>query len=294
MRRSLGWLGLVAAVYAGAFALVYWLSVRTVRGRVLSDASLRGALSTGSSVSETVDATLNVVSVASLAGAIAVVASIALLRLDRARGLAAIGVVVGANLSARVLKDFLISRPDLGVDEVAPATLNSLPGGHTTAACSAVVALVLVLPRRWRSVATAVGAGYVTLTGVATMTAGWHRAGDSMAAVLLVGVWACVAAALVVVLEPVAVEGTTVTGATTVRFLGVVSVGAFVVGLALLLFLDAVDSFRATDAGAVVAFFVGALLITGTVSAVLASLLAVLNRTDADLERRPAPSTGRP
>jgi membrane-associated phospholipid phosphatase len=148
-REALTWLAGTATVYVVAFLLVYYVSVRTVRGRLVSDASLRGAISTGASVQDTVEGILDIVSVGSLLGAVALVAVIALLRLDRVRGLASIAVLVTANVSTWLLKDHLIARPDLGLDEVAPATLNSLPSGHTTAAFSAVAALLIVLrPRR--------------------------------------------------------------------------------------------------------------------------------------------------
>src|SRR5690606_6770023 len=79
-------------------------------------------------------------------------------------------------------------RPDLGLDEVGPATLNSLPSGHTTAAFSAVAALLLVLPAAWRASVALLGGGFATVTALATMFAGWHRTADAMASFLVVGV----------------------------------------------------------------------------------------------------------
>jgi len=68
--------------YLAAFVLLYYVSVRTMRGRLVSDASLRGAISSGASFQDTVAGILDVVSVGSLLGAIAVVAVIALVRLN--------------------------------------------------------------------------------------------------------------------------------------------------------------------------------------------------------------------
>ena len=99
-------------------------------------------------------------------GAVAVVAIIALIRLDRIRGLAAIAVLVTANVATRLLKEHLLVRPDLGVDEVGPVTLNSLPSGHATAAFSAVAALLLVLPAAWRGSVALLGGGFATLTAL--------------------------------------------------------------------------------------------------------------------------------
>ncbi len=137
---------LVGLASGGGFVLVYCATVRTVQGRLFGDASLRGALLTRSSLADGADAVLNVVSVASLLGAVALVATVALVRLKRAQGLAAVGLLVGANVSTLVLKRYLLERPDLGIREVAPATLNSLPSGHTTAVFSAVAALLFVVP----------------------------------------------------------------------------------------------------------------------------------------------------
>src|SRR5262249_38813093 len=52
--------------------------------------------------------------------------------------------------------------------------------------------LVLVLPPRARGIGAMIGAGYAAVVGVATMSAGWHRPSDSIAAYLIVGVWAAV------------------------------------------------------------------------------------------------------
>ena len=86
-----------------------------------------------------------------------------------------------------------LDRPYLGVDPQRIEAGNSLPSGHTTVAASVAVALVFVLPPRARGFAAVVGAGYTALVGVATMSAGWHRPSDSVAALLVVGGWAAAA-----------------------------------------------------------------------------------------------------
>ncbi|MCW2819010.1 MAG: Phosphoesterase, partial [Marmoricola sp.] len=140
----------VALACAVLLAVTYWAGVRTLEGRLLSDAALRGAIRTHGLVSTSVNRVLNLVSGASLVAAMLVVAGIALLRGRRVQGAAAVGVVVAANATTFVLKRYLLERPDLGVSEAGPATLNSLPSGHTTAAFSAIGALLLVVPRRLR------------------------------------------------------------------------------------------------------------------------------------------------
>lgn len=184
----------LGVAYLGTLVAVYVLTVRTVPGRQVSDAALRGALSTRSAVSDSVHAVLDVVSVGSLAVATVGVVVVALLRLAGRAAVASIGLLAAANVSTWLLKNYLFSRPDLGLREAAPETLNSLPSGHATAAFSAAAALVLVAPVALRRVAAVVGAAVGALVAVATMSAGWHRAADALAAFCVVGFWSVVAA----------------------------------------------------------------------------------------------------
>ncbi len=288
--RQLVRIALVGLAFAAGFVLVYYVTVRTVQGRLFGDASLRGALLTRSALADGTDTVLNVVSVASLLGAVAVVAMVALVRLERVQGLAAIGLLVGANVSTLVLKSYLLERPDLGIREVAPATLNSLPSGHSTAVFSAVAALLFVVPTRWRYPAVLVGLVAATVTALATMSAGWHRAGDSMAAFLLVGVWFAVAAAAVLIADTGGADDRAgfVWPAST-RWLAVTCVGSFVLGLALGSALNAAGHVRDAIVGSWIAFLVGALLITGTGIVVLLGMLHVLDHIDTPGARRVRP-----
>ena len=280
--RPLARIALVGVACGAGFVLVYYVTVRTVQGRLFGDASLRGALLTRSALADSTTTILNMVSVASLLGAIALVATVALLRLDRVRGLAAIGVLVGANLSALLLKNHLLDRPDFGLLEVSPATLNSLPSGHVTAVFSAVAALLFVVPTRWRYPAGLGGLVAATATALATMSAGWHRAGDSMAAILLVGVWITVAATAVLIAEPLGMsDGESFEWPSSARWLVAISTGSFMLGLAFGAALDAAGPIRDATLGSWIAFGVGGLLITGTGIAVLLGMLDILATTDA-------------
>ncbi len=287
-RVALRWAAVTAVAYAVAFVLVYYLSVRTVRGRLVDEASLRGAISSGASVQDTVEAILDIVSVGSLLGAIAVVAVIALLRLDRVRGLAAIAVLVSANAATWLLKEHLIARPDLGLDEVAPATLNSLPSGHTTAAFSAVAALLVVLPTAVRVPAALVGGGFAVVTALATMFAGWHRSADAMTAFLVVGICTMAAIALVVVLDRSRPQPSR-----TVRLHWwiALSFGTLTLGGALSLGLSALAPIRDSLLGWLLAFLSAGLLIVGTVLGVLVGILRVLEAAEAVVDPDGGPAT---
>ncbi|CAN5545832.1 hypothetical protein BH10ACT10_BH10ACT10_00850 [soil metagenome] len=273
------WPAGVAAAYTAAFVLVYYVSVRTLRGRLVSDASLRGAISSGAAFQETVGAILNVVSVSSLLGTLATVAVIALVRLDRLRGLSSIGVLVCSNASTWVLKEHLVSRPDLGLDEVAPATLNSLPSGHTTAAFSAVAALVIVLPRAARRPAALLGAGFATVVALATMFAGWHRTADAMAAFLVVGFWTMVAISVVIFGDGLQAHAP---ATSRLKWWVALSLGALTLGIALGASLSVVAPIRDTLLGSLLAFLSAGSLIVGTLLAVLVGILWVLDVTEAD------------
>jgi membrane-associated phospholipid phosphatase len=282
---ALTWPAVIAIAYAVAFVLVYYVSVRTVRGRLVSDAALRGAISSGTPFQDTVGAVLDIVSVGSLLGAVAVVAVIALVRLDRVRGLASIGVLVGANVSTWLLKEYLLTRPDLGLDEVAPATLNSLPSGHTTAAFSAVAALLIVLPVVARVPAALLGGGVASVVALATMFAGWHRTADAMAAFLVVGIWTMVAIAVVVAF---ASQGPPAHHTPAMRWWVVLSAGAVALGSALGVGLSELGGIRETLLGSLLAFLSAGLLIIGTVLGVLVGILWVLEVTEADADRHGA------
>lgn len=163
--------GVLAVASAIGFVLVYLLTVRTASGRQFGDASLRGALITNSPVVDAVDAVLGVVSTATLLGGLAAIALIALVRMQRVQGVTAVGLLVAANASTWLLKTHILTRPDLGLSEIAPATHNSLPSGHTTAVFSVVVALLVVLPARARRPVAITGGAAGVVVSLATMSA---------------------------------------------------------------------------------------------------------------------------
>jgi membrane-associated phospholipid phosphatase len=287
VQPALARLALLVVGYAVVFGLVYLLTVHTVPGRRLADASLRGATAARPLLDDTVEQILDVVSVASLLATLAVVAAIALVRLAVLPGLVAIGILAGSNVSTWLLKNVLLTRPDLGLTEVAPATLNSLPSGHATAAFSAVAALLFVTWRRWREVTATVGAGYAALTGVATMLAGWHRAADSVAAFLVVGAWAGVGAAVLVV------AGTPARGRTgpeprprPVRRLTRSALASLAIGAALAAGLVMTSPAPGNTLGSAVAFLAGCLFVVGGAAAVTVGVLTGLRIADEGIAGR--------
>lgn len=188
---------LVAAIVAQvlAVAVLRRVFVDSIRGQLLDTAALAGNHIGESYVEGIVDAVLDALTVVSVAAAIAAIGFIALARGRVMLAAVATTMVIGANITTQVLKA-VIERPDLGVDVARAAAGNSLPSGHTTVAASVAVALVFVLPPTLRGLAGLVGAGYAALGGVATLSAGWHRPSDAVAALLVVGIWAAAGLAL--------------------------------------------------------------------------------------------------
>jgi membrane-associated phospholipid phosphatase len=108
----------------------------------------------------------------------------------RRQVLAAVIVVAGANLTTQLLKGALAHvrhrAAAHGVDLPWP---NSFPSGHTTAAASIAVALLLVAPARHRLAAAFAGVALSTAVGLSTIVLGWHYPSDVLGALFVVGAW---------------------------------------------------------------------------------------------------------
>jgi membrane-associated phospholipid phosphatase len=202
-RRSpgalLAWL-LVAV--AGCVALLVALDlifVHTTRGQWVDDASLRGTAIGRAHIINPVNSVLNVVSVTALGLATVAVGAVGYLRRRPILALLTMLLVVGSTGTTEVLKHVIFTRPLF--DPRDPLPFNTLPSGHTTVALSVGVAFTLVAAARWRVLVAVIGAVYGGTTGVATMSAGWHRPSDAVASVLLVGAWAGVGGLLLLAVQ---------------------------------------------------------------------------------------------
>jgi membrane-associated phospholipid phosphatase len=271
---TIGWLLLLTVACALAFLALYRTSVLSLRGQQADESALRGADIGRSHLADGVLAVLDVVSVAGLLGATLTIGFIALARRRVAVAVAASLLVVGANVSAQLLKKVL-ERPDVGLDSIAPATLNSFPSGHTTAAASVAVALVLVVPAAVRGLTALLGAAYAALTGVATLSAGWHRPSDAVASFLLVGVWAGLAGIAVMASErPAPAEPAESHPRSTAALAGVAAALLVVGALALPAALGTTPR-GATHSRLFAAYVGGGAAIAGAALAVMAAVLMV-------------------
>ncbi len=106
--------------------------------------------------------------------------------------LAAIAVIVGANLVTQVLKIALEhsrqATPGGGSRSYWAHLLPSsdaFPSGHTTAAAAVAVALLLVVPARYALGAATVGILLVASVAGSVVVSGWHYPSDALGAMLI-------------------------------------------------------------------------------------------------------------
>lgn len=103
---------------------------------------------------------------------------------------ARVGVLVlGANLTSQLLKNWLLRRPYLGVGFDLP---NSFPSGHATALLSLAFALTIVTSQRFRALVATVLAVVAAAGSLLIMASGWHRPSDLLGALAVVMVWSLV------------------------------------------------------------------------------------------------------
>lgn len=195
-----GWLVVFGAACVAAFLALVRFFVRTEQGQKIDTIALTGNSIGRNQIDDVVDTVLNAMSAASLAVAAATLAFIALIRGRRGLALMVLLLIAGSNITTQLAK-LLITRPNFGVDLERAAAGNSLPSGHTTVAASVAVALVLVLPPKVRAAAAFLAAGYAAVAGVATMSAGWHRPSDAMAALAIVGGWTALVSILLLLAQ---------------------------------------------------------------------------------------------
>ncbi|MEL4504675.1 phosphatase PAP2 family protein [Luteococcus sp. H138] len=180
---------LLLAVASGVATLAMWrVFVATGRGQLLDTLSYLGAEIGSGHVAGRLQSVLETVSVGAIALVMLAVAMVSVLRGRWVLALEAAAVVACANLSTRVLKYHLLERPLLL--DYRGITNNSFPSGHTTAAASAMVAALLVAPRRLRTPVAIAGAVVMMLFGYGTLAAHWHRPSDVVGGYLVCFAWA--------------------------------------------------------------------------------------------------------
>jgi len=104
--------------------------------------------------------------------------------------LVALGVFILANLSTQVMKAVLAHPRLQGALGASYPIEVAYPSGHTTAAVSGGFALWLVTPPKWRGFALLFALAWAVGVGVGVVIGGWHFISDVLGAVMVVGFWA--------------------------------------------------------------------------------------------------------
>ncbi|MFD6568867.1 phosphatase PAP2 family protein [Micromonospora profundi] len=275
------WLVVLALVQAAAFLAVWRVAVHTGLGQWVDTVALTGNQIGQDRIDGPVDRLLNAMSVVSLLAATAMIGFIALIRGRIALAVTATLLIAGANVSTQLLK-YGLARPDYGIDPERAGVGNSLPSGHTAVAASVAVALMLVLPRKVRAAGAFIGATYAAAAGVATLSAGWHRPSDAVAAYLVVGIWAALAGLVLLITQR---EQAEVAPGDAHRVAGAVLGGAgvlalIVCGLALAWLVGLRDTWptELSRRPLFVAYAGSAAGIAGTMAVVMALVLGVVHR----------------
>ena len=109
-------------------------------------------------------------------------------------GIAVGAAVLGAEVTAQALKQVLAFQRPYPADHYLPAA--SWPSGHTTAAVSLLLGLLIVLPPRLRPPVAVLGAGFAALVGASLLLLGSHYPSDVLGGVLVATAWCAVAFAV--------------------------------------------------------------------------------------------------
>ena len=105
-------------------------------------------------------------------------------------------LLAGANLSCAVLKPNLFpARNTENWTSVPHLPVPSFPSGHATASMSLALAAVLVAPRAYRPLVSALGVIYTVAVGLALPILIWHYPSDVAGGYLLAGAWSLIALA---------------------------------------------------------------------------------------------------
>jgi membrane-associated phospholipid phosphatase len=180
----------LAAVVCLVLTILTWrVFVTSTRGQLIEEAARIGSRDARESLAGVTGTLLGVVSVPFLVLVVGGAVVVSLVQRRWSIAIAAIVVLVGANLTTQVLQDQL-NRPQ---DDASAIPLNSFPSGHATVAASIAATALLVVPVKWRPPVALLGALLSAGIGISTMigneVGAWHRGSDVVAAMLIAATW---------------------------------------------------------------------------------------------------------
>ena len=167
----------------------YLVAVRTVRGQFLDVLALSGQKVEPEPMVTSAYTLLGTISVASVVAVLVGVMVVGLVRKRRRVGMIVAGIVLGAIATTEALKHVILTRPYLIRLSDLDVAVNTLPSGHSTTAMSVVIALILLVPKRFQFLSAILGAPYAVGIGIATVVVHWHRPSDVVAAWFVVACW---------------------------------------------------------------------------------------------------------
>jgi len=177
-----------AAVPIGGLALTYLLAVLTPWGRTLDSLSLYGRHGTGWSVRAADLLVLEAISVVTLTLALIALVLVSGLRGRWQLGLRSTAAVIGAILSAEVLKWVLPSH-DQWTGEWSWLSGGSFPSGHAVTVTSISLAVLSISSDNWRRRLVGPLVAGTAIATTATVTVGWHRPSDVLGSLFLATAW---------------------------------------------------------------------------------------------------------
>jgi membrane-associated phospholipid phosphatase len=181
-RRALG--SIAAAAFVVLFALVRLVPLVDAADRSASS----GRLDSGTTLIAIERLALATVSVATLALGLLVLGVVTVRRRGVGAGVRIVASVVGAAVSAEVLKRVLPFDPGQ-TDTGQAITSGSFPSGHSAIAAAFALAVAETLGPRLARLWWGPLVMWVSLIAAGTVAAGWHRPSDAVGGVLLAVVW---------------------------------------------------------------------------------------------------------
>ncbi len=277
------WLLTIALLSTIAFASLYIIAVRTNLGQRLDASAVRGRVFLSPRklrIAARLYTWVDISSIALLGGAIMLTAVVR----DRLRLAFGSGCIIGASIVTAELLKHNLARPYLGVTDALKYT-PTFPSGHTSVGMSLAIAALFVAPKRWRSIAGILGAGFASAVGISLVATASHRPSDVIGSALVVTGWAAVVARWLPRRDNVRE-----TDRSTLRLLtpqmavaGVILLVASFVAAAITIIAVHFGRVRTISFGR--EFVASSSAITGTILLCTAALLLALRHTDLDPPR---------